>query len=217
MKNCGKKIALFIDGAKFRATARALGFEIDFKRLLEEFEDRGTLLRASYYTAIVEDLEYCAVRPLVDWLDYNGYTVITKPTKEFIDDAGRRRAKDNIDIDLAVGAMEIAEYVDEIILFSGDGNFRPLVAALQRRGIRVTIVSTIVGAPMVADELRRQADEFIDLASLEAKLGRTPPAARSSRLVNPAMLFVRQRDSSPLDDTASPAATRSVSTSPRPG
>ena len=210
MKNCGRKIALFIDGAKFRATARALGFEIDFKRLLEEFERRGTLLRASYYTAIVEDLEYCAVRPLVDWLDYNGYTVVTKPTKEFIDDAGRRRAKDNIDIELAVGAMEIAEYVDEIILFSGDGNFRSLVAALQRRGIKVTIVSTIVSAPMVADELRRQADEFIDLASLEAKLSRTPPAARSSRLVNPAMLFQRW-DSSPSDETATPAATSQAS------
>jgi uncharacterized LabA/DUF88 family protein len=207
MKNRGGKIALFIDGVKLHATARALGFEIDFKRLIEEFEHRGTLLRAFYYTAVTEDLEYCAVRPFVDWLDYNGYTVVTKPTKEFINNAGRCRAKDNIDIDLAVGAMEIAEYVDEIILFSGDGNFRSLVAALQRRGTRVTIVSTIVSAPpMVADELRRQADEFIDLASLEAKLSRTPPAERSSRLVNPAMLFQRRRDSSPSDETATPAA-----------
>ena len=207
MKNRGGKIALFIDGARLRATARALGFEIDFKRLLEEFEGRGTLLRASYYTAVIEDLEYCAARPLVDWLDYNGYTVVTKPTREFIDDTGRRKAKDNIDIDLAVGAMEIAEYVDEIILFSGDGNFRALVAALQRRGIKVTVVSTMVSAPpMAADELRRQADEFIDLASLEAKLSRTPPAVRSSRLVNPAMLFQRRPDSSPSDETAAPAA-----------
>jgi uncharacterized LabA/DUF88 family protein len=207
MKNRSGKIALLIDGANLCATARALGFAIDFKRLLEEFEGRGKLLRASYYTAITEDLEYCAVRPLADWLDYNGYTVVTKPTKEFIDDAGRRRVKGNIDIDLTVGALEIAEFVDEIILFSGDGNFRSLVAALQRRGIKVTIVSTLVSAPpMVADELRRQADEFIDLASLEAKRGRTPPAARSSRPVNPPMLFQRRRDSSPADETAKPAA-----------
>jgi uncharacterized LabA/DUF88 family protein len=188
------KIALFIDGAKLHSASRALGFEIDFKRLLEIFESRGTLLRAFYYTTIMEDLEYCSVRPLIDWLDYNGFTVVTKPAKEFTDDTGRRRIKGNIDIELAVGAMEIAEHVDEIVLFSGDGNFRSLVAVLQRQGIKTTIVSTIASAPpMAADELRRQADEFIDLAELETKLSRTRSAARPATQVQHAAIPLQRR------------------------
>jgi uncharacterized LabA/DUF88 family protein len=166
---------------KFHATAKALGFEIDYKRLLDEFGERGTLLRAFYYTTVMDDLEYCTVRPLVDWLDYNGFTVVTKPIREFLDEAGRRRIRANMDIEIAVGAMDIADHVDEIVLFSGDGGFRPLVAALQRRGVRVTIVSTIASEPpILADELRRQADEFIDLAALEAKLGRVSSTERAT-------------------------------------
>ena len=181
MQNNRGRLALFIDGVKFHATARALGFEIDYKRLLDEFSERGTLLRAFYYTTVMDDLEYCTVRPLVDWLDYNGFTVVTKPIRESLDDAGRRRVKANMDIDLAVGAMDVADHVDEIVLFSGDGNFRPLVAALQRRGVRVTIVSTVASEPpILADELRRQADQFIDLATLEAKLGRVSSTARAT-------------------------------------
>jgi uncharacterized LabA/DUF88 family protein len=181
MQNHRGRLALFIDGVKFHATARALGFEIDYKRLLDEFSERGTLLRAFYYTTVMDDLEYCTVRPLVDWLDYNGFTVVTKPIRESLDDAGRRRVKANMDIDLAVGAMDVADHVDEIVLFSGDGSFRPLVAALQRRGVRVTIVSTVASEPpILADELRRQADEFIDLAALQAKLGRAPSTARAT-------------------------------------
>jgi uncharacterized LabA/DUF88 family protein len=176
------KIALFVDGPNFYATARALGFDIDYKRLLREFQNRGTVLRAFYYTAITEDQEFSPVRPLIDWLDYNGYTVVKKAAKEFIDASGRRKIKANIDIELAVDAMELAEHVDQIVLFSGDGDFRPLVEAVQRRGVSVTVVSTISSQPpMLADELRRQADVFIDLAELQAKIGREPserPAAR---------------------------------------
>jgi uncharacterized LabA/DUF88 family protein len=169
------KIALFIEGANLHATARTLGFDIDYRRLLREFQDRGTLLRAFYYTAIVEDQEFSSIRPLIDWLDYNGYTVVTKATKEFIDAGGRRKVKGNMDIELAVDAMELAAHVDEIVLFSGDGDFRPLVAALQRRGARVTAISTISSQPpMIADELRRQVDVFIDLAKLQPRIGRDP-------------------------------------------
>src|SRR6187549_1508809 len=188
MSPASNKIALFIDGANLYATAKTLGFDIDYKRLLKEFQSRGTLLRAFYYTAIIEDQEYSSIRPLIDWLDYNGYTVVTKPAKEFVDGSGRRKVKGNIDIELAVDAMELAAHVDEIVLFSGDGDFRPLVAALQRRGVRVTVVSTIASQPpMAADELRRQADAFIDLAVLQSKIGRDPserPAARE-RLERP--------------------------------
>jgi uncharacterized LabA/DUF88 family protein len=179
------KIALFIDGANLYATAKTLGFDIDYKRLLKEFQSRGTLVRAFYYTAIIEDQEYSSIRPLIDWLDYNGYTVVTKATKEFIDASGRRKVKGNMDIELAVDAMELAEHVDQIVLFSGDGDFRSLVEAVQRRGVRVTVVSTISSQPpMIADELRRQADVFTDLVEIKSKIVRDPserPAPREPR------------------------------------
>ena len=175
MSAAANKTALFIDGANLYATCKTLGFDIDHKRLLKEFQSRGTLVRAFYYTAIIEDQEYSSVRPLLDWLDYNGYTVVTKATKEFIDASGRRKVKGNMDIELAVDAMELAELVDQIVLFSGDGDFRSLVEAVQRRGVRVTVVSTISSQPpMIADELRRQADVFTDLIELRAKIGRDP-------------------------------------------
>jgi uncharacterized LabA/DUF88 family protein len=170
-----ERIALFIDGANLYATAKTLGFDIDYKRLLKEFQSRGKLIRAFYYTALVEDQEYSSIRPLIDWLDYNGYSVVTKPTKEFVDSLGRRKVKGNMDIELAVDAMEMSEHLDHIVLFSGDGDFRSLVEAVQRKGVRVSVVSTNTTQPaMVADELRRQADEFIDLVHLAAKIGRDP-------------------------------------------
>src|ERR1700723_2536079 len=169
------RTAVFIDGANLFSTGRMLGFDIDYKRLLQEFQSRGNLVRAFYYTAIVEDQEFSSVRPLLDWLDYNGYTVVTKPTKEFIDASGHRKVKGNMDIELAVNAMELADHVDHIVLFSGDGDFRSLVEAVQRRGVRVTVVSTISSQPpIIADELRRQADVFTDLVDLRSKISRDP-------------------------------------------
>ncbi|MGL5137758.1 MAG: NYN domain-containing protein, partial [Beijerinckiaceae bacterium] len=134
-----------------------------------------TLLRAFYYTALIEDQEYSSIRPLVDWLDYNGYTVVTKPAREYTDAMGRRKIKGNMDIELAVDAMELAPNIDQMVLFSGDGDFRSVVEAVQRKGVRVSVVSTIATQPpMIADDLRRQADEFVDLMSLQAKIGRDP-------------------------------------------
>jgi uncharacterized LabA/DUF88 family protein len=168
-------IALFIDGANLHATAKVLGFEIDYRRLLKEFQGRGNLLRAYYYTAVIEDQEFSSIRPLIDWLDYNGFTVVTKATKEYFDANGRRKIKGSMDIELAVDAMQLAGHVDQIMLFSGDGDFRPLVEAVQRRGVRVTVISTITSQPpMIADELRRQADVFTDLVDLQPKIGRAP-------------------------------------------
>jgi uncharacterized LabA/DUF88 family protein len=137
------RTALFIDGVNLYSTAKALGFDIDYKRLLKEFQSHGTLVRAFYYTAVTEDQEFSSVRPLLDWLDYNGFTVVTKPTKEFIDSNGHRKVKGNMDVELTVDAMELADRVDQIVLFSGGGDFRSLVEAVQRRGVRVTVVSTI--------------------------------------------------------------------------
>jgi uncharacterized LabA/DUF88 family protein len=173
------RTALFIDGAYLYATAKALGFDIDYKRLLTEFQCHGTLVRAFYYTAVIEDQEFSSVRPLLDWLDYNGFTVVTKPTKEFIDASGHRKVKGNMDSELAVNAMEIASRVDHIVLFSGDGDFRSLVEAVQRRGVRVTAVSTISSQPSaIADELRRQAEVFIDLTDLRSSIGRNQSEQR---------------------------------------
>jgi uncharacterized LabA/DUF88 family protein len=201
MTEFASKIALFIDGANTYAAAKTLGFDIDYKRLLKEFQGRGVLLRAFYYTAIIEDQEFSSIRPLIDWLDYNGFTVVTKASKEFIDAGGRRKVKGNMDIELAVGAMELAEQVDEIVLFSGDGDFRCLVESLQRRGVRVTVISTISSnPPMVADELRRQADLFIDLMDLKSKFGRYPldrPPPRGPRHVPQ---FLQGQKHSPIDD-----------------
>ncbi|WP_407181396.1 NYN domain-containing protein [Bradyrhizobium sp. STM 3562] len=178
------RIALFIDGTNLHATSRALGFDVDFKRLLNEFQNRGAMLRAFFYTTIIEDQEFSSIRPLIDWLDYNGYTVVTKAAKEFVDATGRRKLKGSMGIELAVNAMELAGLVDEIVLFSGDGDFRSLVEALQRRGVRVTVVSTITSQPpMVADELRRQADAFIDLADLKPRIGRATPVRAAPREV----------------------------------
>ena len=168
-----QKIALFIDGANLYATTKTLGFDIDYRRLLKEFHSKGILIRAFYYTALVEDQEYSSIRPLIDWLDYNGYRVVTKPTKEFVDSTGRRKVKGNMDIELAIDALELAPHIDQMVLFSGDGDFRSLVEAMQRRGVRVSVVSTVsTQPPMVADELRRQADEFIDLVNIENRIGR---------------------------------------------
>ncbi|WP_448204256.1 LabA-like NYN domain-containing protein [Azospirillum sp. sgz302134] len=164
---------MFIDGANLYAAARALGFDIDYKRLRDGFASEGRLVRAFYYTALVEDQEYSPIRPLVDWLDYNGYTMVTKPTKEFTDASGRRKIKGNMDIELAIDVMEMAERVDHILLFSGDGDFRRLVEAVQRKGVRVSVISTVRSQPpMVADELRRQADNFIELQDLAPSIAR---------------------------------------------
>ncbi len=170
-----ERIALFVDGSNLYAAARALGFDIDYRRLLEVFTEKGKLLRAFYYTALIEDQEYSPIRPLVDWLDYNGYTMVTKPTKEFTDDDGRRKLKGNMDIELAIDVMEMSDHLDHAIIFSGDGDFRRLVDAVQRKGIRVSVVSTVRSQPpMIADELRRQADNFIELDDLRASIARAP-------------------------------------------
>ena len=189
-----EKIALFIDGANLYATSRALGFDIDYRKLLESFHKRGYLLRAYYYTALVEDQEYSSIRPLIDWLDYNGYKVVTKPAKEFTDATGRRKIKGNMDIELTIDALELAKHVDHYVIFSGDGDFRTLVEALQRRGRKVSVVSTMSSQPpMISDELRRQADYFIDLISLKAEVGRDP-SERPARRQEPAAAPVDEDD-----------------------
>lgn len=176
-----ERIALFIDGSNLYATARALGFDIDYKSLLGMFQKQAVMVRAFYYTALLDDQEYSPIRPLVDWLDYNGYTIVTKPTKEFTDATGRRKIKGNMDIELAIDVMEMSDRLDHIVLFSGDGDFRRLVEAVQRKGVRVTVISTIKSSPpMIADELRRQADSFVELTEIQDYISR-PVSQRNTR------------------------------------
>jgi uncharacterized LabA/DUF88 family protein len=176
-----EKLAVFIDGANLYAAAKNLEFDIDYKRLLSWISAQSRLVRAFYYTALLEDQEYSPIRPLIDWLDYNGYTMITKPAKEFTDATGRRKIKGNMDIELAIDMMELAAHVDHIVLFSGDGDFRRLVESVQRRGVRVTVISTTrTQPPMVADELRRQADHFIELIDLAEYIERADTGSQVS-------------------------------------
>ena len=168
-----ERLALFIDGANLYSAAKALGFDIDYKLLRQEFMNRGKMLRAIYYTALLENDEYSPIRPLADWLNYNGFTMVTKAAKEFTDGQGRKVIKGNMDIELTVDAMELAPHLDHIVLFSGDGDFCPMVKSVQRKGVRVSVVSTIRSKPpMIADELRRQCDNFIELDGLRDTIGR---------------------------------------------
>jgi uncharacterized LabA/DUF88 family protein len=180
-----EKLAVFIDGANLYAAAKNLAFDIDYKRLLNWISAQSRLVRAFYYTALLEDQEYSPIRPLIDWLDYNGYTMITKPAKEFTDASGRRKIKGNMDIELAIDMMELSAHVDHIVLFSGDGDFRRLVESVQRRGVRVTVISTTrTQPPMMADELRRQADHFIDLVDLAESIERTDAGQQAAVAVS---------------------------------
>ena len=169
----GERVALFIDGANLYSAARALQFDIDYKKLLELFRVKSSLVRAYYYTVLIEDQEYSPIRPLVDWLDYNGYTLVTKPAKDYTDPSGRRRIRNSIDVELAIDMLDTCDRIDHIVLFSGDGGYRRAIEAVQRRGVRVTVVSTVKSSPsMAADEVRRQADSFVDLIDLKADIER---------------------------------------------
>ena len=171
-----ERVALFIDGANLYSAAKALGADLDFSRLLEVYRAKGRLVRAYYYTAVIEGEEFSPIKPLVDWLDYNGFTVVTKPVRRFTDAQGHARTKGNMDIELAVDLLEMAPHLDHAVLFSGDGDFRRLVQAVQAKGVRVTVVSTMRSQPpQIADELRRQADAFVELADLLPEIGRPRP------------------------------------------
>jgi uncharacterized LabA/DUF88 family protein len=176
-----EKAALFIDGANLYSASRNLGFDVDYRNLLEYFRKKLHVIRAYYYSAMLDTEEYSPLKPLTDWLAYNGYTLVTKPAKEFTDSVGRRRVKGNMDIEIAVDMLELAPVIDHAVLFSGDSDFRRLVEAVQRKGVRVSVISSIrTTPPMVADELRRQADQFLELADIAPEFTRrqTEPRAR---------------------------------------
>ncbi|MGB2107103.1 MAG: NYN domain-containing protein [Candidatus Puniceispirillum sp.] len=168
------KTALFIDGSNFYAAARGLNLDIDFARMRSYFAKDTNLIRAYYYTAIPEDQEFSSLRPLVDWLDYNGYAVVSKFTREFIDEeTGKRRLKGNMDMELALDMLKLAPHIDHAVLFSGDGDFCRLLEDVQALGVRTTVVSTNkTNPPMVADQLRRMADIYVDMADIASNISK---------------------------------------------
>ena len=193
-----ERVCLFIDGANFYAASRNLGFDVDYRNLLGYFRARCNVIRAYYYSAVLDSEEYSPLKPLTDWLAYNGYTLVTKAAREFTDTSGRRRIKGNMDIELAIDMLELAPRMDHAVLFSGDADFRRLVEAVQRKGVRVTVVSTVRSQPpMAADELRRQADAFVDLADLVPIIGRPRLQATPRFLQEPGE---RDRGGAPADE-----------------
>ncbi|HLB98386.1 MAG TPA: NYN domain-containing protein [Acetobacteraceae bacterium] len=196
-----ERVALFIDGANLYSASRNLGFDVDYRNLLEYFRKQAHVIRAYYYSAVLETEDYSPLKPLTDWLAYNGYTLVTKPAKEFTDASGRRRVKGSMDIEVAVDMLELSPRIDHAVLFSGDSDFRRLVEAMQRKGVRVSVVSSIrTSPPMVADELRRQADQFLELADIAPEFTRRQTEPRAPR---PAP--ARQTPAEPFPDAPDPA------------
>lgn len=173
-----ERTALFIDGADLDATCKALGFHVDFKKVLELFRNTTHLIRATYYALYSEQQEYSPVRPLVDWLGYNGYMTVSKPAKEITDSSGRHYVANSIAVELSIDAIQLAPSVDHVILFSGAADFRSLLAALQKIGRRVTVISSRkAGERSVSDELRRQCDQFLELDDLQNQIALELPSA----------------------------------------
>ncbi len=178
-----ERVCLFIDGANLYSASRNLGFDVDYRNLLDYFRARGNVVRAYYYSALIDTEEYSPLKPLTDWLAYNGYTLVTKTAREYADQNGRRRVRGNMDIELAIDMLELAPRMDHAVLFSGDGDFRRLVEAVQRQGVKVSVVSSIrTSPPMIGDDLRRQADQFLELAEIAPGFTRRQMEPRPSRL-----------------------------------
>jgi len=167
--NPGQRVDVLIDGPSFYATTRSLGYEVDYKKFRDHFDEVCDLHRIYYFTAITDNPDdHSPVKPLVDWLGYNGFRTITKPLREFIDPGGRRRTKGNMAVEIATELVNAAEHAEHILLFSGEGDLSYAVDAAQRKGAKVTVVSSLkVDPPAISDDLRRAADRFVDLADVK--------------------------------------------------
>ncbi|OUJ07746.1 NYN domain-containing protein [Acetobacter malorum] len=183
-----ERTCLFIDGSSLYSTSRGLGFDVDYKKLLDFFTSKTHIIRAYYYAAILDTEDYSPLKPLTDWLSYNGYFLVTKPAREFTDSTGKRRVKGNMEIEIAVDMMEMAPHIDHAILFTGDSDFRRVVEAVQRQGTRVSVVSSMRSSPpLIGDDLRRQADNFMELATIANNFTRRQQAeTQRPRVGNPA-------------------------------
>lgn len=167
-----KTLAILVDGSNAHASGLSLNFQIDYVKFLSYFGKRYDVRRALYFTALPPKEVESPLRKMTTFLDHNGFNCITKETKTHVDHDGMQKRKGNMDCEIAIYATKYAEVVEEILLFSGDGDFRIVVERVQELGARVTVLSTLKGN-MVADLLRRQADTFIELDSLRAEIEHT--------------------------------------------
>jgi uncharacterized LabA/DUF88 family protein len=165
-----KRIALFIDGANFYVSTKVVGFDMDWKRFIEYYEQQGDFIRAYYYSGIIPRVEgeHDSMRGVLDWISYNRFQLRSKPAKVFIDPVTQRRTvKGNMDIEICIDAWNMAPHITDMYLFSGDGDFIPLVEKVQSQGVRVHVISTTDEKnSMCADGLRRQCDNYYELATL---------------------------------------------------
>lgn len=172
-----QRFAAFIDGSNFHASTKALQFDVDFEKLLQALRQTGHLVRAYYYTALPDNNEYSPIKRIADWLDYNGYTVVSKPWRDFTNsETGQRRKKGNMDMELALDMIKIANHVEHVVLFSGDGDFCRLLHEVQDKGVSVTVISS---HKLVADTLRRQADDFIEINQIRHLIERDAQSQNS--------------------------------------
>jgi uncharacterized LabA/DUF88 family protein len=162
-----KRIGIFIDGSNLYWSAKVLGFRVDFTKILKFYKDQGEVTHAFYFTALPPKDVQSELRRMIDFIDYNGWTVIQKETKQYLNADGASKLKGNMDVEIAVHVGEVAPFITDLVLFSGDGDFRVLLESIQRRyGIHTTVVSA---RSLVADALRRQSHEFKDLSDLRSQ------------------------------------------------
>lgn len=200
-----ERLAIFIDGSNFRhATFNAFGMRVDYSRLLRYFSRDAFLIRAYYYTgewddaaisyylrhvnpadpaAVRADLERQrdADRRFWRFLDRSGFRVVRKPVRVFRDAQGDVRVKADLDLELAIDMLTLAEKCDTQVLVSGDGDFVPLVNAVAARAVRVVVLSTQAEEAFqnahyrASDDLLDAADEFLSIESVRPHIERDRP------------------------------------------
>lgn len=165
------KVAIFIDGNNLFHAARAVGVEIDYAKLLDLLRGDEMLLRAFFYTGVDQQAE--RQQGFLLWMRRNGYRVVEKELKTFAD--GTKKA--NLDVEIAVDMLSLADKYDTAILVSGDEDFSYAVNAVAYKGVRVEVAGFRSNtSPRLIDV----ADRFIELDSLISEISKTDRYATGS-------------------------------------
>lgn len=207
-----QRVAVFIDGWNFRyATYESFGLRVDYTKLLRYFAENTVLVRAYFYTGEWDDSaisRYARItspddpltkqremeqqrdgeRAFWRFLNRNGYRVVRKPVRVMTpDEEGTPKMKADLDLEIAIDMLTLAEKCDRIVLVSGDGDFAPLVDAVAKRGVRVAVVSTQADEAFrnaryrASDDLLDAADEFIPIESIRKFIEREQRAYPGNR------------------------------------
>ncbi|HOX26223.1 MAG TPA: NYN domain-containing protein [Candidatus Krumholzibacteria bacterium] len=160
------KVAIFIDGENIHYSAKHLNMRLDYLKLCRRLAGKRRLLRAYFYTAISAQSE--GKIDFINFLKLNGFTVVTREVKSFSEpDATNRSVRSALDMELAMDIVNLCPHVDTVILCSGDGDFRPLVEAVARRGKHVEVCAL---REMTSTDLIAAADVYVDLGSLKDEI-----------------------------------------------